>query len=673
MERGNPSLLGSTVNRDGVNFAVYSSVASRVELCLFDENGRQNACLDLPHCDNGVWHGFVPGMAAGRRYGYRVHGAYRPEDGLFCDPGKLLIDPYARRLDGNFFWHSTVYAWAHGNSADYVPKSVVCETLPPLVRKVRVRWADTIFYEANVRGFTMRHPAVSREERGTFDGMRNGEVVSYLKALGVTSIELMPVQAFIDEHHLSILGLRNYWGYNAINFFAPMSRYAQQDPVAEFRAMVDALHDAGLEVILDVAYNHTGEGGNQGATVSFRGLDNLAYYRTNREKAGEYVNDTGCGNTVDADSPVVQDLVLDSLNYWSRDMGVDGFRFDLATILARHADGFSPTHPLLKKITKDRALKNVKLIAEPWDPGPGGYRLGAFPRRWSEWNDRFRDASRRFWRGDKKLCGELAGRLHGSADLFDAHGRHPSASVNIISTHDGFTLADLASYEHRHNEANGEKNRDGHAHNFSDNHGVEGPSDDPAIVARRRQYRLNLLATLFVAQGTPLLLAGDEFGNSQDGNNNAYAQDNETGWLDWDGRNADPEFAESVKALIQLRRSTPLLRLDEYLHGSKEKGGRKTALHWINSNGETRDDDDWLLDHAFGLWMTKSRDCKILTAAAVLLNPGLDDLIFRLPEESRALNLSVRFRSASANSGLFDAAAELPGQSIVVITGSARA
>ena len=474
----------------------------------------------------------------------------------------------------------------------------------------------------------MRHPAVAEADRGKFQGMRNAGVIEYLKALGVTSIELMPVHAFIDEHHLVKRGLRNFWGYNSISFFAPSPRYAQADAVAEFRDMVRAIHDAGIEVVLDVVYNHTGEANADGPTLSFRGIDNLAYYRTEPGDHGVYVNDTGTGNTVNVDHPRVQQLIMDSLRYWHREMGVDGFRFDLATILGRTPHGYSPVHPLLEAISHDEALHDAVLVAEPWDPGPGGYQLGCFPPRWSEWNDRYRDDVRRFWRGDAGSAGDFAKRLHGSADLFERNARPPFASVNFIASHDGFTVADVVSYEHRHNEANGEGNKDGHAHNYSCNYGVEGPTDDAHIAALRRQQRLNMLATLLVSQGIPLLLAGDEFGHSQFGNNNAYAQDNETGWLDWSLLDDDPDFSRMVRNLIHLRRQEPLLRGPHFLH-------REAEVAWLSPDGERLSEDDWQEGRAFCLSLAAGR-------LAVLFNGSDETAVFAV----RGKNLDLVFASA---------------------------
>lgn len=664
--------LGATPVGDGVQFALYSSVATRVELCLFDDDGRETRRIDADGPDDDVWRAFVPSIGPGQRYGYRVHGPYRPAAGLFCNPDKLLLDPYARRIDGPFDWQPAVFGYMPGDSAPHVPKSVVCAAGAPRAPRPAVPWAETIFYEANVRGFTMRHPALDDSERGTFDGLQNAEVLRHLRSLGVTSVELMPVQAWIDEHHLVAKGLRNAWGYNTIAFFAPMPRYGRNDPVAEFRDMVDALHEAGMEVILDVVYNHTGEADARGPTLCFRGIDNLAYYRMEADNPGLYVNDTGCGNTINADQPAVQRLVLDSLRYWKCDMGVDGFRFDLAPVLGRHPHGYSATHPLLEAIAADPLLRDCKLVAEPWDPGPGGYQLGNFPPPWAEWNDRFRDTARRFWRGDAQQSGDLARRLHGSSDLFEASGRTPSASVNLVTSHDGFTLADVASYEERHNEANGEKNRDGHAHNYSRNFGVEGPTDDPVINRRRRQHRLNLLATMLVSQGTPLLLAGDELGNGQRGNNNAYAQDNETGWVDWQGIDDDPAFLDAVCTLLRLRRELPLLRLDAYVHGRLTKDDRTIELGWINPDGAERSDEDWWFGHAFGALLTESAASAPTSAVAVLLNAWGDALDFELPAIGPALNWRLEFTSAGDDSKLQPGDApgtrlRLPGSSIAIL------
>ena len=653
--RGDPGVLGATANDAGTNFALYSSVAERVELCLFDARGNETERVTLPDCTDGVWNGYLRGCGPGQRYGYRVHGPYAPDEGLRCNPAKLLLDPYARALDGTFRWHPSVFDYRleldtlvpdDQDSAALVPKGVVRTSSQQLPRGRRVPWAETVFYECNVRGYTMRHPAVTDACRGKFAGMRNREVIAHLKALGVTSVELMPVQAFIDEHHLSNLGLRNYWGYNTVAFFAAMPRYAGSDPIAEFRDMVRALHDAGLEVILDVVYNHTGESGSLGPTLAFRGIDNLAYYRTLPAAPGEYINDTGCGNTVNVDHVRTRQLIIDSLVYWSTQMGVDGFRFDLATILGRRTDGFAATHPLLAEISNHPVLRERKLIAEPWDPGPGGYQLGGFPPRWAEWNDRYRDAVRAFWRGDAASSGELAARLHGSADIFEPRAKAPFTSVNFVTAHDGFTLQDLVSYAHRHNEANGEDNRDGHAHNLSDNHGVEGPTDDGAINALRRRQKLNMLATLLFSQGTPMLLAGDEFGNSQGGNNNAYAQDNESGWLDWDGLSADPDFCEQVRELVHLRRELPLLRIDEYVHGSLDRQTDTLQTEWLNPAGEAKHSDEWAGGRTFTMLITAIGQQERVQRVAVAINGHHEDVTMRFPPPKNAEGWRLVFTTA---------------------------
>ena len=623
--------LGATVDKDGVQFAVFASHAERVQLCLFAEDGTEHQQVDFLQQDSGVWHHYMPGLKPGQRYGYRVFGPYAPESGYFHNEKKLLLDPYAKQLTGAFAWHGSLRHDRPEDSAPYVPKCVVVPPMEPLRQMAKIPWEDTIFYEANVRGFTMSHPALDAKTRGRFSGMRHREVLNYLKALGVTSVELQPVFAYIDEAHLAEKGLRNFWGYNTLSFFAPMPRFAGESPVFEFRDMVSALHDAGLEVILDVAYNHTAEGSAGGPTLSFRGLDNLAYYRMESDSPGSYINDTGCGNTTNADSPVFQQLVMDSLCYWVETMGVDGFRFDLAPVLGRHREGFSTAHPLLQRIVQHPRLQDIKMVAEPWDPGPGGYQLGQFPKGFAEWNDQFRDVARRFWRGDDEQTGALARHVHGSAHLFEASGREPSASVNLVTTHDGFTLFDLAAFESKHNLANGEENRDGHNHNHSINFGVEGQTNDPSINEKRRAHRLNLLATTFVAQGTPLLLAGDEFGNSQGGNNNAYAQDNATGWLNWEKLESDRDFFQAVKEIIALRKDISLLRLDRHVHGSFDNDNERVAIRWFNPNGEDRADHDWSFGHAFGKVLTRFRGGVLESGVVIVFNAWQEPIDFVLP------------------------------------------
>ena len=650
IEPGFADRLGPSPDEDGTNFALYSSVAERVELCLFDAAGRQTACHDLPGCDDGAWHGYLPGCGNGQRYGFRVHGPFDPERGLRCNPSKLLVDPYARRLDGEFRWDDAVFDSNDQDSAACVPFSVVtpvgqaAEDPGP-----RIPWEESIFYECNVRGYTMRHPAVDEADRGKFSGLSNKKVIEYIKALGVTSVELMPVHAFIDEHHLVQQDLRNLWGYNSISFFAPMPRYANGEADVELRDLVRSLHDAGLEVILDVAYNHTGEADGNGPTIGFRGIDNLTYYRTLPDDPATYVNDTGCGNTLNVEHPRVRQIVLDSLVYFSETMGIDGFRFDLATILGRRHHGFSKGHPLLLDISNDDRLADTKLIAEPWDPGPGGYQLGNFPPRWSEWNDIYRDGVRQFWRGDHGKSGVLARRLHGSSDIFEASGRGPLASVNFVTAHDGFTLRDSVSYVNRHNEANGENNRDGHAHNYSCNYGIEGDSDDAEIMRQRRRHSLNLLGTLLMSQGTPMLLAGDEFGNSQQGNNNAYAQDNEIGWLDWSGLDDESRLHALVRQLVRLRRDTPLLRLPQYVHGTLERSDGSVRIDWINQFGDTKQEAEWAHSRAFTKVITHSRHDGGKSAVAIIVNAHDHKAEMRLSRGEARYPWRVAFCSARQN------------------------
>ena len=655
---------GAKAVADGVMFSVHAPDAERLELCLFDEAGRPSARHDMTPDDQGTWWLFLPGAAPGQRYGYRAHGRYAPNEGLRFNPAKLLVDPYARLLDGEFRWDPAVFDYdayklnreeqglvpSKLDSADFMPKSVVTNAgAQPAASRPAVPWSDVIVYEANVRGYTMRHPDVPEADRGRFRGMTNGKIVSYLKSLGVTSIELMPVFEFADEHFLAAQGLRNFWGYNTFGFFTPAARYAGADPIGEFREMVNTLHDAGLEVILDVVYNHTAESGTTGPTLSFRGLDNPGYYRLHPDNALHYINDTGTGNTINADYPETQRLIVDSLRYWAGDMGVDGFRFDLAPVLGRSMDGFDPLHPLLRRIHSDPLLKNCKLIAEPWDPGPGGYHLGHFPVQWAEWNDRYRDSVRRFWRGDSDETAEFARRLHGSADIFDVEGRGPSASVNLVTAHDGFTLADVVAYEERHNEANGEQNRDGHAHNFSANYGVEGETEDSEVLKLRRQQRLNLLATLLLSQGTPMVLGGDELGNSQGGNNNVYAQDNEVGWVDWSGLDNDPQFLEAFRALVELRRDIPLFRQHAYLHGSPVSEVGWGEIAWLRPDGKLMTDADWPETQALSVTLSHTGDRAGGSSPAVvlLINASADSQRFALPDGGADREWQIRFVSAA--------------------------
>lgn len=647
IKAGFHEVLGATADGAGVNFALFSENAEAVELCLFDTQGNQTACLALPERTEGVWHGYVPGCQPGQLYGYRVHGRYDPDAGLRFNPNKLVLDPYARQLSGSLQWTPEVFGFdvskpadvslsSASDSAPFVPKAIVHGASDPPQPGVSIPWAETIIYETHVRGYTMLHPAVAKGDRGSFRGMRNGDVLRYLKALGITTVELMPVQAYVDEQFLHERGLRNYWGYNTIGFFAPESRYLAGGGIGEFRDMVNAIHEANLEVILDVVYNHTAEGNRLGPTLSFRGIDNLTYYRLLPDDLSEYINDSGCGNTINIDHPQVRRLILDSLRYWVTEMGVDGFRFDLATILGRTATGYDQQHAFFTELEKDPVIANAKLIAEPWDVGPGGYQLGNFPPNWAEWNDRYRDTARRLWRGGDNKLAEFAHLFLGSANIFEPDNRGPWASINYAASHDGYTTADVVSYEHRHNKANGDDNQDGHKHNYSCNYGVEGPTDDAGINAIRRRQRLNLLATVLLSQGTPMLLAGDEFGNSQRGNNNAYSQDNETGWLDWSGLASDPDFHGQVQALIRLRRDIPLLRQVTHLHGNNKNPSGQRDVQWLGADGEWLSDDGWRHAHAMTVLLFDIRRTEFLAneiqAVAVLFNVADTPRELRLPD-----------------------------------------
>ena len=604
---GLPYPLGATWDGLGVNFALFSANATRVELCLFDTRGeRELERIDLPEYTDEVWHGYLPDARPYTVYAFRVHGPYAPADGHRFNANKLLLDPYAKALVGELRWNDAVYGHTRGapgadlsfdarDSAAFMPK---CRVVDPAFtwgrdHSPRIPWEQTIFYETHVRGYTKLHPAVPEPLRGTFAGLGTREVVDYIRQLGVTSVELLPIHAFVNDTTLLDLGLTNYWGYNSIGFFAPDARYAALHAINEFKEMVARFHDAGLEVILDVVYNHTAEGDQRGPTLSFRGIDNASYYRLLPDQKRLYINDTGTGNTLNLSHPRVLQMVNDSLRYWVTEMHVDGFRFDLATILGRESYGFDQGGGFLDSCRQDPVLSRVKLIAEPWDIGPGGYQVGAFPPGWAEWNDRFRDTTRAFWKGDRGATPEMSTRLCASRDLFDHRGRKPYASVNLVTAHDGFTLADVVSYNHKHNHANGEDNRDGHSDNRSWNCGVEGPTDDPEVRALRERQKRNLLATLLLSQGTPLLLAGDEFGRTQQGNNNAYCQDNAIGWVGWDIEPEGHALAAFVRKLIALRRQYPVLRRGRFLTGQfDEELGIRDAT-WMTCDGVEMTEHDW--------------------------------------------------------------------------------
>jgi len=605
---GRPYPLGATWDGRGVNFALFSAHAEKVELCLFDPNGtREIDRVALPEYTDEVWHGYMPDAVPGTLYGYRVYGPYDPRRGHRFNHHKLMLDPYAKALSGRVMHTDALHGYRIGSaredlsfdrrdSARAMPKCRVIdaaygwgEERPP-----RVPWGQTVIYETHLRGFTMLHPALSQPLRGTCAGLSAPPVIDYLKSLGITAVELLPVHAFGDERHLVTKSLHNYWGYNTLCFFAPEPRYLSCGDINEFKIMVARLHDAGIEVILDVVYNHTAEGHQLGPTLCFRGIDNLSYYRLLEDKR-YYVNDTGTGNTLNLVHPRVLQMVLDSLRYWAQVMHVDGFRFDLATTLGRETYGFDTNAGFFDAIRQAPGMQHVKLIAEPWDIGPGGYQLGNFPPGWSEWNDRYRDTVRRFWRGDPGVLPELAARLSGSADIFDRRGRRPWASVNYITAHDGFTLHDLVSYAEKHNEANLEDNNDGHPENLSDNCGVEGETDDAQVTAMRQRQKRNLLATLLASQGMPMLLAGDECDRTQAGNNNAYCQDNAVSWFDW-SRAAKPEalaLHDFTRRLIALRRRHPTLRRQRYLHGRDLSAEGVRDILWYSPKGGEMTPERW--------------------------------------------------------------------------------
>jgi glycogen operon protein len=682
IQEGRPAPLGATFNGEGVNFAVFSEHATRITVCLFSEDGvTETHRLDLPECDGHVWHGYVSGLRPGQLYGLRADGPYAPHHGHRFNANKLLLDPYAKRLTGHLRWHDALMGYTIGDprgdlsfdrrdSAPYMPRCVVED--PSFSwgrRRPRTKDPESIIYEAHVKGFTQRFPGA--EHPGTFLAMGSDAVLDYLVDLGITAVELLPVHAFVNDRFLVDQGLTNYWGYQTIGFFAPDPRYLHKGDIAEFQYMVARLHAAGIEVILDVVYNHTCEGSETGPTLSFRGLDNLSYYRLTPDRRG-YINDTGTGNTVNVDHPMVLKMILDSLRYWVEVMHVDGFRFDLCATLGRTSRGFDRGAAFFDAVRADPVLANVKLIAEPWDIGPGGYQLGGFPPPFLEWNDKFRDGVRRYWRGDAGHVPVLADRLSGSALQFDHSGRPATTSVNLLTAHDGFTLMDVVSYLHRHNEANGENNRDGHGENFSDNFGVEGPSDDPGITAARALRRRNMMATLLLSQGTPMILAGDEIGNSQGGNNNAYCQDNETGWIDWD--DADEDFREFTRRLIAFRKAHPILRQKRFLHSQERALDGMEDLFWWHPEGRPMTQADWddpenrvlcaELRMASGTPHYAERE----DALFLVFNAGDRDATVALPDPPANMRWNLRIRSCTAWFGSEPAKRKvnLPGPSVAV-------
>jgi glycogen operon protein len=643
-----------------VNFALFSENATGVDLCLFDSDGKETR-LPVKEQTDQVWHIYLPEARPGLRYGYRVHGPWDPKNGHRFNPAKLLLDPYARAIDDTLAWDDSLFGYTIGapdadlsrddrDSAASVAKSVVVETAFTwgTDRPLRTPWNETVIYEVHVKGFTMRHPDVPERLRGTYAGLASPAAIDYLTALGITAVELMPIHEFVIDKHLADKGLSNYWGYNSIGFFAPECRYASSgclgQQVNEFKTMVKALHEAGIEVILDVVYNHTAEGNHLGPTLAFRGIDNAAYYRLVADDRRYYMDYTGTGNTLNMTHPRTLQLIMDSLRYWILEMHVDGFRFDLASALARELHDVDRLGAFFDIIHQDPVISQVKLIAEPWDLGEGGYQVGNFPVLWAEWNGLYRDTVRAFWRGDEGQTGDFASRITGSSDIYGRGGRRPYASINFITAHDGFTLADLVSYNDKHNEANGEDNRDGHDHNLSWNGGVEGPTDDPAILALRERQKRNFLATTMLSQGVPMLLGGDEIGRTQRGNNNAYCQDNELSWFDWsldDGRRALLDF---TRRLIALRRAEPVLRRGKFFFGRRIWGSEVKDLAWFRPDGKEMTAEDWnVYTRCLGLRLAgdaipelNARGERIVgSTLLILINAHWEPIGFTLPTHVR--------------------------------------
>jgi isoamylase len=698
---GSPDPRGATWDGEGVNFALFSENADRVELCIFDDAGRrQLQRIALSERTDQVWHCYLPEARPGMLYGYRVYGRYRPDEGSRFNAHKLLLDPYAMQIVGALRWSDALFGYTPGHrredlsydrrdSAGGMPK---CKVIDPAFtwggdRGPAVPWHEMVIYELHVRGYTMLHPDVPPQLRGTYAGLATAPVIDYLKRLGVTTIELMPVHAFVDDRRLVEQGLRNYWGYNTIGFFAPDARYSASGKVNEFKTMVKTLHSAGFEVILDVVYNHTAEGNHLGPTLCFRGIDNVSYYRLQHDDRRFYTDYTGTGNTLDMQHPRVLQLLMDSLRYWVTDMHVDGFRFDLASSLARELHEVNRLGAFFDILRQDPVLSRVKLIAEPWDLGEGGYQVGNFPPGWAEWNDKYRDTMRAYWKGDGGLIGEFSRRLTGSSDLYGRHGRLPHASINFITAHDGFTLHDLVSYNEKHNEANLEENRDGNNNNLSWNCGVEGPTDDPAVNALRARQKRNMLATLLLSQGVPMLVAGDEIGRTQHGNNNAYCQDSALSWLDWE---LDPErlkLRDFVRRMVHLRRTHPVFRRRHFFQGRPLHGSEAKDIVWLKPDGSEMTTEEWSQDFArcLGVYLAGSALTEIDARGqrvvdddfVVLFNAHHDSVPFRLPTKTLAPHGDGRWLAivdtarddGLAPDGIFDAESTYPleGRSLVLL------
>jgi isoamylase len=692
---GDPLPLGATWDGRGTNFSLFSEVAERVELCLFDEEDREQRIV-LPERTAFCWHGYLPGVGPGQRYGFRVHGPWEPAQGIRCNRAKLLLDPYARAIAGEFKWGQPLFPYPLGgddlqrddtDSAASIPKAVVIDGAfewkgDGLLRRPL---HETVIYEVHVKGFTKRHPEIPEDVRGTYAGLAHPAAIEHLTALGVTAVELMPIHQFIHEPHLLEKGLRNYWGYHSIGYFAPHGEYSSagdsEGQVVEFKTMVRSLHAAGLEVILDVVYNHTGEGNHLGPMLSLKGIDNRAYYRVVEGDARYYMDYTGTGNSLNMRHPHALQLVMDSLRYWVQEMHVDGFRFDLASTLARELYDVDRLSAFFDIIHQDPVLAGVKLIAEPWDVGTGGYQVGNFPVRWCEWNGKYRDTVRDYWRGEDQTLAEFANRLTGSADLYQDDGRKPYASVNFVTAHDGFTLRDLVSYNDKHNEPNGEENRDGENHNRAWNCGVEGASDDPGVNECRGRQSRNFIATLLLSQGIPMILGGDEIGRTQQGDNNAYCQDNEISWFDWDA--ADRALLEFTRRVVQLKRTHPVFQRRRWFQGRPLHGKDVADIAWFRPDGQEMSDHDWQEGFAKSCALFLNGDalrdldergvCLRDDSFLLLFNAHHDALPFTLPDASFGAEWAVLVdTSTELGESLTKVAAgqalDVPGRALVVLS-----
>ncbi|APF41166.1 glycogen debranching protein GlgX [Neomicrococcus aestuarii] len=652
--------LGATYDGNGTNFAIYSEVAEKVELCLFDDQGTESR-VELTEVDGYVWHGYVPHVIPGHRYGYRVHGPYDTANGHRCNPNKLLLDPYAKAVEGEIDWDQSLFSYNWGDensfneldSAEHAMKGIVVNPFFDWAgdRKPRTPYHQSVIYEAHVKGLTEMHPDVPEELRGTYAGVAHPSVIAHLQKLGITALELMPVHQFVNDSTLQDKGLSNYWGYNTIGFFAPHNKYSSTgdagQQVQEFKAMVKALHMAGIEVILDVVYNHTAEGNHMGPTLSMRGIDNHAYYRLEEKDKRYYTDYTGTGNSINVRNPHAIQLLMDSLRYWAIEMRVDGFRFDLASTLAREFYDVDKLSTFFELIQQDPVISQVKLIAEPWDIGPGGYQVGNFPPQWTEWNGKYRDTVRDFWRGERSSLGEFASRISGSADLYEHSSRRPVASINFVTAHDGFTLRDLVSYNEKHNDANGESNNDGESHNRSWNSGVEGPTDDPEVLAIRARQQRNFIATLLLSQGVPMICHGDELGRTQNGNNNGYAQDSELTWINWE--HADGPLQEFTAAVAKLRAEHPTFRRRRFFDGRQvemEDGVELPDVLWFSADGKSMTNEAWdantpasvgMFLNGRGIHSTDLRGQPIEDKSFLLyFNAHFEDVTFTLPSDKFA-------------------------------------